>query len=104
MLSQTRGDRFVPFGLCRAIELVCAFQPEITGAYCQRFAHPCSRVVEEQQQSVIAFAVPGPLIDGSYYGARFFRFQICGGPSECFFVADGKNTPILTRSRYVLPQ
>jgi len=79
-------------------------QPEITGAYCQRFAHACSRVVEEQQQSVIAFTVPGPLIDSSYYGACFFRFQICRGPAVCLLIADGKNTPILTRSRYILPQ
>ena len=44
------------------------------------------------------------MIDSGYHGTCFFGFQVSGRPSQCFLVANRKNAPILTRSRYILPQ
>jgi hypothetical protein len=57
------------------------FQLKITGAYRQRFADARSRVIEKQQQGVIAFPITTPTINGGDHRAGFFRFQISGRAS-----------------------
>ena len=53
---------------------------------------------------MIAFAILRSMINSGYHGTCFFGFQISGRPSQCFLIANRKNAPILTRSRYILPQ
>ncbi len=57
------------------------FQLKITGAYRQSFADARSRVIEKQQQGVIAFPITTPTINGGDHRTGLFRFQISGGPS-----------------------
>src|SRR5262249_11530763 len=80
------------------------FQPKITGSDRQCFADSCSRIVEEQQQGVVAFPVPAPPINGVYDRASFFRLQIDCRPPDCFLVANRENASILTCPRHILPQ
>jgi len=80
------------------------FQLKITGAYRQRFADARSRVIEKQQQGVIAFPITTPTINGGDHRTGLFRFQISGGPSWCFFVANRENATVLTGPRYIVPQ
>jgi hypothetical protein len=61
-------------------------------------------VIQEQQQGVIAFAVPRSVIDCRDNGASFFRLQINGRLADRSLVANGKNTTILTRPRHVVPE
>ena len=53
---------------------------------------------------MITVPVPRSMIDSGYHGTCFFGFQVSGRPSQCFLVTNRKNAPILTRSRYILPQ
>jgi hypothetical protein len=73
-----------------------SFQPKITGAYCQCLADSCFRVVEKQQQGVIAFAMPAPAINSTYDCSGFFRFQIDCHSTDCFLVANRENATVLT--------
>src|SRR5882724_13292235 len=76
----------------------------MTGAYPQCLAYACSRVVEKQQQGMIAPSIATPAINGAYYSPSFFRLQIDCGPTNCFLVANRENATILTCPCHILPQ
>jgi hypothetical protein len=50
-----------------------SFQPEITNAYCQGLADASARVIEEEQQGMVAFSLSSPGIYGSYDRTSLFR-------------------------------
>jgi hypothetical protein len=96
--------RFVPFALCQVAVPAGSFQPEVTNAYCQDFAHARAGVIEEKQQRMITFSLSSLRIYGTYDRTSLFRFQIDGSPAYCSLVANGKNATVLARPRDVQSQ
>jgi hypothetical protein len=69
-----------------------------------RLADPCTAVVEEQQQRVVAPSVVRAPVGHADDQSDLFRFEVSSRPLPCLLRRNGQNSHVLQRMRHVVAQ